>query len=477
MFLAEELGVALFLIVAGVIVAVIIASIGHKKKVKEAWTAVATKYRFQYTGNPSGGLSGNVNGIFCNVSTVTRGSGKNRSTYTVYTAYVGASLPNGLSLTREGFFSKVGKMFGGQDIQTGDRRLDDSLIIKGQDTNGIVRLLTIPQVRDALMYFVARHPGMVINSGSLYFEEHGTATKRDRMSAAIDDLVYLSKTLEAGMSGPAPQSVPGSREPKPMPQVKLDDLSGSAAAAEILMSSKSSESSSEGIFSILNLSPSPTDPNNEAANSDPRSVEIADKAADYQRQHLELSEAFSSFKSTVENPTVRKKAESTPAPSNAFDAPVNNDDVFAPTPSAFDSPTVASEPSPVDTSTEALTSAASSDMCEGDDDIYALIKELRDVGFGGSRQDIIDKNNCVKFNLMVYVDRIDSTFGFDTPDHLKDGKTLEGHLSSGEKVAVRFPKSMNDRISKLHSGGEFGVSGQVTAWDDLFKKIAIDYTE
>ncbi|MCF6227403.1 MAG: hypothetical protein L3J82_01890 [Planctomycetes bacterium] len=433
MFLADSFGIIVFLIIAGIVVAIIIASIGHKKKVQEAWTAIAAKYRLKYMGNTSGGLSGNVNGIFCNVSTVTRGSGKNRSTYTVYTAYVGASLPNGLSLTREGFFSKVGKMFGGQDIQTGDRRLDDSLIIKGQDVSGIIRLLTIPQVRDALMYFIARHPGMVVTGGSLYFEEHGTATKSDRMSAAIDDLVYMSKTLEAGVSGPAPQPVPVSREPKAMLQIKLDDLSG------------------------------------------PSAVEITDKAADYQRQHLELSEAFSSFKSTIENPTVQKKTE--PANNNAFASPTLSEDIFAPTPSAFDSPTVAPEPSPVDTSTEALTSAASSDMCEGEDDIYALIKELKDVDFGGSRQDIIDKNNCVKFNLMVYVDRIDSTFGFDTPDHLKDGKTLEGHLSSGEKVAVRFPKSMNDRISKLHSGGEFGVSGQVTAWDDLFKKIAIDYTE
>lgn len=460
MFLADIAGVAFFFIFIGIVVAVVIASIGHKKKVQEAWASIAAKYRMKYTGTARTGMSGNINGIFCNINTVTRGSGKNRSTYTVYTAYIGTALPGGLSLTREGFFSKVGKMFGGQDIQTGDRRLDASLIIKGQDVSGIIRLLNIAQVRDALMYFVARHPGMVLTGGSLYFEEHGTATKRDRMSAAIDDLVYLSKTFEAGMSGPAPQPVPVSREPKPMLQVKFDELiepfkvgGGSAAAAEILMSTKV---------------------NDDEAKSGSSAVEIGEKAADYKRQHLELSEAFSSFKSTVENPTVRKKAE--PVNNDAFASPTLNEDIFAPTPSAFDSPSVP-EPNAVDTSTEALTSGSSSDTCEGVDDIYALIKELKDVGFGGNRQDIIDKNNCVKFNLMVYVDRIDSTFGFDTPDHLKDGKTLEGHLSSGEKVAVRFPKSMNDRISKLHSGGEFGVSGQVTAWDDLFKKVAIDYAE
>lgn len=454
-------GFVIFLVIASVAIAAIMFSIHNTKKIKETWAQVARKYHLVVDAGAGHSLSGNVSGIYLHIKTVTRGSGKNRSTYTVYTAYSSAVIPQGMSLTREGFFSKVGKMFGGQDIQTGDRKLDESLIIKGKDSNGIIALLRIPQVRDAILYFIARHPGMVVNQQNFYFEEHGIASKPDRMSAAIDDLVYLTKTVEAALSRQPQTGSPALNAAKPASPVpiavaKFDDLTdplgvggSSAARAEILSETPTHDS---------------LDPNGASA-----------KQA--------LSEAFSMLKSTVENPTAQKKAEPAKPFEDAFAAPLNddaftnptlNDDVFAPTPSSLDSPSQAPQKAVADSSTESLTSSAD-DVCEGSDDIYDLIKELTNVGFGGNRQEIIDRHNCVTFNLMVYVDRVDSTFGFDTPDHLKDGKTLEGHLSSGEKVAVRFPESMNDRIAKLHSGGEFGVSGKVIAWDDLFKKVAIDY--
>ena len=48
MFLAEVGGVIFFLIIVGIFVAVIVASIGHKKKVQEAWVSIASKYRIAY---------------------------------------------------------------------------------------------------------------------------------------------------------------------------------------------------------------------------------------------------------------------------------------------------------------------------------------------------------------------------------------------------------------------------------------------
>ncbi|MDC1143156.1 hypothetical protein OAU50_08695 [Planctomycetota bacterium] len=474
MFLAFE-GIFIFFIFAGIAVALIVASRNHSKKVRATWQSVAHKYRMQLQHGANMGskpqLSGNVNGIFVNVHTETRGSGKNRSTYTVYSAIPSGRLPHGIALTREGFFSKVGKVFGGQDIQVGNRKLDESLVIKASDVNGTINLLRVPQVRDALLYFVARHPGMVVNGQNIKFEEHGVTSKPERMSAAIDDLVYLVGTFDTALSGPvpAPKSSP-SRQP--IQQVKLSELSepfkvggGKSAPAEILMDTR-------------------TDPNGIEART-------------------EMESAFASLKSKVGNPTVHKKEAPTstsvsldsafdaPPAGDAFVSPVLDENVFAPTQSEFVPPAPAfetpkwdddpaAEPelaSSVDVSTGAVATDSQDEVCEGSTDIYDVIKELSNVGFGGDRQAIIDTHNCVTYNLMVYVDRVDSTFGFDTPDHLKDGKTLEGHLGSGEKVAVRFPKSMNDKVGKLHSGGEIGVSGNVVAWDDLFKKVAIDYAE
>ncbi len=49
----------------------------------------------------------------------------------------------------EGFFSKVGKFLGGQDIEIGDRAFDEAFVIKGEPEEFVFDVLT-PEVREAI---------------------------------------------------------------------------------------------------------------------------------------------------------------------------------------------------------------------------------------------------------------------------------------------------------------------------------------
>ena len=71
----------------------------------------------------------------------TRGNGKSQTTYTCFT--LGIEYPAGktFQLYKEGFFSKVGKALGGQDIQLGHTAFDDNYIIKSNDEMFAKRIL------------------------------------------------------------------------------------------------------------------------------------------------------------------------------------------------------------------------------------------------------------------------------------------------------------------------------------------------
>ncbi len=68
------------------------------------------------------------------------GSGKHRQEYT-YISMDCTSKGYTMSLTQEGFLGKVGKFFGGQDIQIGDQAFDAAFIIKGNNERIIKNLL------------------------------------------------------------------------------------------------------------------------------------------------------------------------------------------------------------------------------------------------------------------------------------------------------------------------------------------------
>jgi hypothetical protein len=114
----------------------------HLRKMEQQWIILADTFELNLN-LPEGKWSwflrkyptikGNIDGMPFYCYMYTRGSGKHQTTYTCFT--LGIEYPRGktLQVYKEGFFSKVGKAFGGQDIEMGHDDFDNNYIIKSND--------------------------------------------------------------------------------------------------------------------------------------------------------------------------------------------------------------------------------------------------------------------------------------------------------------------------------------------------------
>jgi hypothetical protein len=196
-------------------IGIIALGIYSHKKAKERWMQFARTYGL--THNPAGWgsqshMSGWFDGIYVHIGTVTRGSGKNRHTYTQFQAMLANGvMPYGLQIYQETIFSKVGVFFGGQDIQLGDQQLDSAFVFKGNNPADVHRLVTIPAVRGALFDMLSRQPNFVLDSNRVMVEKNGFVSDIGVMYTTLVACVQLVQVLHGvcGVGVPPPaQTVP-----------------------------------------------------------------------------------------------------------------------------------------------------------------------------------------------------------------------------------------------------------------------------
>ena len=116
-------------------------------------------------------VDGKINGRNFQLYMFTRGSGKNQVTYTAFKIDCSAR-GNTLALYPEGFFSKVGKFFGMQDIQMGDPFFDEKYIIKSNNETFVYNKLQ-GDLRQQLTYYHPKIKGTfkIDDMNTLKYEE------------------------------------------------------------------------------------------------------------------------------------------------------------------------------------------------------------------------------------------------------------------------------------------------------------------
>ncbi len=131
------------------------------------------------------------------LDTYTVSTGKSRTTYTrIRAPYVNK---DGFRFTiyREGFFSKIGKIFGMQDILVGHPEFDNAYIIKGNDEYKVQMLFANPRIRQLIQrqpsihfqvkddegWFSARFPNGV---DELYFQVVGVIKDIERLKILFE---------------------------------------------------------------------------------------------------------------------------------------------------------------------------------------------------------------------------------------------------------------------------------------------------
>lgn len=220
-------------------IGMIALGIYQTKKAKERWQEFARAYGL--TCNVGGWasqshISGWFDGVYVHIGTVTRGSGKNRHTYTQFQAMLASGImPYGLQVYQETVFSKVGVFFGGQDIQIGDPQLDAAFVFKGNIPNDVHRLVTIPAVKAALLDILARQPGFVLDANRVMVEKHGfvsdLATMYTTLVACVGLVQVLHGVCGVGVGAPQPAQKVPERAPKPAPAAMPAAAPKPAAAA------------------------------------------------------------------------------------------------------------------------------------------------------------------------------------------------------------------------------------------------------
>lgn len=480
--------VAFFVIgIIGFVILMIVLGARHQKAIRENWANFARRHKLQYMGTTYGGMNGWYGSAQIRIHTLTRGSGKNRSTYTQFHATIGAPMPAGLVLYKEGLFSKLGKMVGGQDVQIGDAALDNAFIIKANDLLGTHKLLNVRQVREALLYAIARHPGMRIEGRTVMWEESGVVSKYERLEAGANDLSYLVGTFDAAhreLSGqtaaspskPERQTTRRAAERAEIVAQPSLDIGAEAGEVDILAPPQASRTNGAQVRPAAR----DEDPATRAAfgevaaafhaledklasgarRPEPKPVNLDDAFED---AHLdpELEHAARSGSDALRHYNPLDAMAGTPEEADVSDAFTNPEagDAFA-------------NPEPVEATpaTPEAPQQAQAASFEG------LIEQLADRKLMSRQREELIKSNAGHFwPLTLKAERVDRTFGFDLPDALRDGRTIEGEIDGREwKVAVRFPKARNAELDKLKAGQPLTVSAKVAAWDDLFKRVTVD---
>ena len=131
-------------------------------------------------------VSGDYKGFDYLLHTFSRGSGKSRTTYTGITMSFPKYVDRHLHLYQEGFLSKIGKAFGGQDIQIGNREFDEAFMIKSQTPGKVERILTHDLMRNMLN---GRHLiNMSVTGNGINYEHIGIIKD-------VANLTYVSEIM------------------------------------------------------------------------------------------------------------------------------------------------------------------------------------------------------------------------------------------------------------------------------------------
>lgn len=104
-----------------------------------------------------------------------RSSGKSSHPYTG--VRLGLNNPRGLTFQfyKEGFFSKIGKTFGMQDVSVGDARFDKNFIVKCSDPD-FIRVALLPEIIDKFYHTFEEHGAkgtIALKDNEIYYEEGG----------------------------------------------------------------------------------------------------------------------------------------------------------------------------------------------------------------------------------------------------------------------------------------------------------------
>lgn len=188
----------LFFVFVVIFVVVLVSSQGQRKRTTESWGAVGKALGLRFspptmTRKPS--LKGAIGQIAVRVRAETRGSGDDRSTYTVYEVRHHSVGPD-VELIKQSSLSFFRRFVGGSDIQIGDPFFDEQVIVDAPDPAAVQAFLT-PARRAAVLNLFASWPRGRFTNASVRVETRGVERNQQRLHGTITRLVETAQIMGA----------------------------------------------------------------------------------------------------------------------------------------------------------------------------------------------------------------------------------------------------------------------------------------
>jgi len=155
-----------------------------------------TKWQWVMGNFPT--ASGKVKEYSIYIDMYTRGSGKQKTTYTRFSINLNKAVNNYIKLSREGLFSKIGKAFGAQDIEIGHKDFDDRFIIKTDNESFAKRVLS-GRVRSLILRNLRFSGFLEIKDNMMVYSEIMTLNSQrnlEELQETIDVAVQIAKEIE-----------------------------------------------------------------------------------------------------------------------------------------------------------------------------------------------------------------------------------------------------------------------------------------
>ncbi len=146
-------------------------------------------------------LGGDVRGRHLRVYNYSTGSGKNRTTWCALALAVRNPGNLTLRVSRENMFTRAGRIFGVDDVATGDASFDKEFYVKSNDP-AYVHAAFLPEVRSQISqaWNQGARGTMRIEGGEIKYAETGSFSSRkvcDRWPAMIELAFLLADVVEA----------------------------------------------------------------------------------------------------------------------------------------------------------------------------------------------------------------------------------------------------------------------------------------
>lgn len=153
---------------------ILISRLGKQMYVKENQPAVdAFKKRFALVESRAStdkqcihDLGGSVDGLNVRLQTILIQGRNQHYPYTTITIYLPSELPRGLRISKKGVVSTLKNTFG-QNIRTGNTRLDEAVLIQADQEDAALALFQNANIALATLDFFDRYPAASVADGQL----------------------------------------------------------------------------------------------------------------------------------------------------------------------------------------------------------------------------------------------------------------------------------------------------------------------